>query len=180
MMMTDRFLYEPVLMDDKQIRRSNGDATYEVTRLGKKILTTGTVLQIVETFVSQTQDVEQIHYLILAHEQFIPSLAFLKEFISCFKSSDDQLKQFRIVNVLKKWIELSTNFRDPNSDLGREIRLFKEYLIDHQSQLVSFLQGAIDPQKEEVQDEDHDETLTSIPIPPPVIYLRRLANKKKE
>jgi len=146
------------------------DARFEVTNLGK-ILTAGTTAQIVEAYVSQTQDVEQINYLILAHEQFTTSLNFWKEFINCFKSSSsDQLKQFRIVNILKKWIELMYDYDDGDSELGREMESFREYLQKHQPQLASFVKTS-EPTRE------HEEEPVIL-TPPPIIWLKKKRKKK--
>uniref|UniRef100_A0A6B2L1J8 Ras-GEF domain-containing protein n=1 Tax=Arcella intermedia TaxID=1963864 RepID=A0A6B2L1J8_9EUKA len=114
----------------------------------------------------------------LAHSQMVTSLEFLKGFIKSFRSSDDNVKQFRILNILKKWIDLSPKqFRDPTSELGKEIRSFGVFLTESKSPLSTFLQTALDP-SEEVRNNE------AIPNPklvaPPIINLKKTKKKPKQ
>lgn len=152
----------------------DGDATFEVTTTGK-IITSGTTRNIIDSFVRQTQDVDQILYLLEGYEQFTSSLVFLKEVIDCFKSNaSDQLKLLRIVNILKKWFEASgRELRDKNSEVGKEVFSFMEYIQQNHPQLTNFIRSPFESGKEKQEREE------AIPlVPPPIISLKRIKKKK--
>lgn len=49
-----------------------------------------------------------IQRLVLVHEQFIEPEDLWTRFVQYFKkSSDNQVVQFRVINIIKKWIEVN-------------------------------------------------------------------------
>eukprot|EP01125_Pyxidicula_operculata_P020240 TRINITY_DN7453_c0_g1_i2.p1 TRINITY_DN7453_c0_g1~~TRINITY_DN7453_c0_g1_i2.p1 ORF type:complete len:631 (-),score=132.31 TRINITY_DN7453_c0_g1_i2:71-1963(-) len=105
--------------------------------------------QIVELFASETQDLVRIHALILAHEHFFLSLSLFKELVKFFKATNDKLRQFRIVNIIKKWLDFSwKSFADPSTGLGHETLQFMKYLSDTESPLTTFLRTTLSSQKQ--------------------------------
>lgn len=153
-----------------------GEASFLVTEHGKKVLRAATKEQLVHTFASETQEVEFINALVLAHEHFLPSNTLMKEFIRYFKSTDDQLKHFRIANIIKKWLELAwRNFADTSgTGLGHELKQFLKHLWDTESPLAGFLQSTMEAQQQEPSREDTSKSLTF----PPIISLKREQKRK--
>lgn len=87
-----------------------------------------------------THDVQSI---ILAHQHFVSSEMFLVGIVWNFHSVDD-IAQFRILNVLKKWIELARPSFQSNKPLGRITRSFHEFLNNYKPELVKFLQSSLE------------------------------------
>jgi hypothetical protein len=83
---------------------------------------------------------------------------------------------FRIVNILKKWFEFSgRELRDKNSEVGKEVFSFMEYIQQHHPQLTNFIRSPFETGKERKQEKEE-----AIPlVPPPIICLKRTLKKKK-
>eukprot|EP01126_Amoeba_proteus_P007754 TRINITY_DN12797_c0_g1_i2.p1 TRINITY_DN12797_c0_g1~~TRINITY_DN12797_c0_g1_i2.p1 ORF type:complete len:463 (+),score=98.94 TRINITY_DN12797_c0_g1_i2:62-1450(+) len=103
--------------------------TTKETITGRKVLTTASVAKIVETFAKETQDSYRVNSLIHAHGHFIESVDLLRAFFHQFKLSTVAGEKTRIVNFLKKWIDLQRNkFTNIHQGVGKEFKDWVEVL----------------------------------------------------
>jgi hypothetical protein len=86
--------------------------TYSTNPEGRTIIQHATLAQVVKVFSTDAQDNNSIQRLILAHEHFFDSRSMFVQFTEFFSShqsasAPDQIIQARVLNVLKRWVEVS-------------------------------------------------------------------------
>lgn len=61
---------------------------------------------LLKDFLAINQDQGHIHSFLLGHEQFVPSTDLLSAMIKFYQTSSDRILQFRVFNLIKKWVDL--------------------------------------------------------------------------
>jgi hypothetical protein len=84
-----------------------------------------------------------IQSIVLAHQHFVSSEMFLVGIVWLFHTVDE-IAQFRILKLVKKWIELFRSAFQSTNSLGRICRTFHEFLGSYKPDLVKFLQSSLE------------------------------------
>jgi len=107
-----------------------------------------------------------IHHLILAHEHFVSSQEMFNKFVQLYKTPDAdpakaQVIQFRIVNIIKKWVEINWQQFESDKKLMNALDDFLGYLKDVNPAVGAFIDKAIatakDPENLMEFETQHDE-----------------------
>jgi len=139
---------------------------YSTTKEGRKVIDAATIDQLVKCFAEETQDMVAIHHLILAHEHFVSSQEMFNKFVQLYKTPDAdpakaQVIQFRIVNIIKKWVEINWQQFESDKKLMNALDDFLGYLKDVNPAVGAFIDKAIatakDPENLMEFETQHDE-----------------------
>eukprot|EP01126_Amoeba_proteus_P011727 TRINITY_DN14784_c0_g1_i1.p1 TRINITY_DN14784_c0_g1~~TRINITY_DN14784_c0_g1_i1.p1 ORF type:complete len:132 (+),score=11.54 TRINITY_DN14784_c0_g1_i1:244-639(+) len=117
---------------------------YRDTITGRKMLIEGSILKIAETFAKETQDSHRVNSLIHAHAHFVSSEDLLEAFLVQFKLCVVDGEKTRIVNFLKKWIDLQRpKFQNSDNGVGHKLTKwvedFNHFNDTEEEKLIYFL-----------------------------------------
>eukprot|EP01127_Copromyxa_protea_P011529 TRINITY_DN2902_c0_g1_i1.p1 TRINITY_DN2902_c0_g1~~TRINITY_DN2902_c0_g1_i1.p1 ORF type:complete len:454 (+),score=74.95 TRINITY_DN2902_c0_g1_i1:66-1427(+) len=131
--------------------------TFQKTITGRQVLTTASIEQIASTFAKETQDLPQIHALILAHGHFIRSDRMLQAFVNEYKTLTDDASRLRVLNFIKKWVDFQrSNFE--TADMKRVLDDWISYLEREKSPLLLFVNSLMTTKNYEPEDDDSEDT----------------------
>lgn len=96
----------------------------------------GILKNLIHEFSSTSQNIATVQALILTHEHFVPSEVLLEAIIIEWGAigKTDQASQMRLINILKKWIDVDKRkFANPSEGMGKTLNAFisSDALPDH-------------------------------------------------
>ncbi len=81
-----------------------------------------------------------IQRLVLVHEQFIEPEDLWARFVDYFKkSASNQVVQFRVINIIKKWIEVNYDSFTERPSMSQLLNQFMDELLQTSPQLNGYL-----------------------------------------
>ena len=81
-----------------------------------------------------------IQRLVLVHEQFVEPEDLWQRFVDYFKkSANNQVVQFRVINIIKKWIEINYESFLDRPQLHASLKSFMDELQQSSPQLNGYL-----------------------------------------
>jgi son of sevenless-like protein len=128
---------------------------YHKGKDGRTIMDAASINQIVAKFSKESQDMLTIHHLIVAHAHFVPSTELFGRFVWFYKSAEKsndfkttQVIRFRIINIIKKWIELCYTSFVEDEKLGLALLQFKKECLSQNKQLLLHIEKAIETHRD--------------------------------
>lgn len=114
-----------------------------------------------------------IQSIVLAHQHFLGSETFFVGIVWFFHTVDE-IAQFRVLKVVKKWIELFRPAFQNTKPLGKIVRSFHEFLESFKPELAKYLQLSLDRDPALGKSEDNlvfrkeCESMWMLPVPQPI------------
>lgn len=120
----------------------------------RRILKAASLKQVITIYGETTPDSQALRHLVLAHAHFVPSATLLDQIIKAYKRASQETAskaraqvQFRLVNIVKTWVELAYGaiVDDPATHVLLDD--FLQFVQSDSASVAAYIQGAIDGYK---------------------------------